>query len=314
MPHLAIIMTGQIRTFFSNSYFTDVLNRCIQKYDKILVICVLNSSLSTDFDSLHAYFSSFKLHEVILINYTDQIYQDEYNRKMNQKYNSDVFIQIRNIYMNLNNSAHSEIFDPITCLDSIRFQFHQISIGIQKLIEYQNQNNIYFDITFKTRFDIMYPDDFYPHVPKGELIDILSFNDINKQLMVGTMQKYQLDTLWDLILFNKNNKVLLPNCRVSSYEHLPITFGGTYLYNYKSLEYILSGNTNIIYSFNDHFQFGETKNMIVFEKLFDEFWEIFSSYEHLNHYFSPEVQIMVFCLHHNIPILFYFNHSFSYIR
>jgi len=124
--HLAILITGQVRTFFSNSYFTDVLNRCIQKYDKIIIICVLNSHLSTEFDSLRTYFSSFKLHEVILIDYTDPIYQAEYTHKMNEKYNSDSFIQIRDTYMNLNTSAHNEIPDPITYIYIILFHFQYL--------------------------------------------------------------------------------------------------------------------------------------------------------------------------------------------
>ena len=316
MENIAIIITGQIRTFFSNNYFTDVLNRCIDNYNKILIICVINSNNQNDFISLKNYFSNFKIHELILINYSDEKYQNEYNIKMNDKYNNPKFLEIRNKYMNLNTDAHKEIYDPITCSNSIPIQFHQISTGIQKLIDYQNQTNINFDITFKTRFDIRYPNNFYPHIHKSDnIIDILSFNDINKNLLLNAMNKYNLETLDDLIDFNKNNVIKPHDCRIKNKDHLAFSFGGEYVSNYISLEYIKSGNKNILYSFGDFFEFGKTINMIYFNNLFNDFWIKEPNVDELyNHFYSPEIQIILFCLNNNLSILFYNNDSFLYVR
>jgi hypothetical protein len=39
MENLALLITGQLRTFLDNDEFTIVLNRCITTYNKIL-ICI----------------------------------------------------------------------------------------------------------------------------------------------------------------------------------------------------------------------------------------------------------------------------------
>jgi hypothetical protein len=316
MKNLSIIIAGQIRTFFSNNNFTNVLNTCIKNYDKILVICVINSSDRNDFLNIERYFERFKLHDLILINYTDDKYHKDFITKMEYKYNNEFFIELRKKYMSLNTCAHSEIYDPISCSNSIRTQFHQISIGFTVLKEYILKNDFKSHITMKTRFDILYPKDFYPHLPESDnFIDMLAFNNINKGLMTDCMKKYNLETLDDLIAFSKKQQQILPVCRVNNQTIWPVTFGGDYISNYKSLEYIKNNNNNIIYSFGGFFEFGETKNMLIFEKLFDEFWTIEPLHEEfLYHYYAPELQIMLFCLQNNIPILMYKNISFLYVR
>ena len=316
MENLSIIITGQLRTFFLNNNFTEVLKLCIHNYDKILIICVLNSNNQNDYLALERYFSNFKIHELILINYSDDKYQTDFITKMNYKYKNEKFLEIRQQYMELNTFAHNEIYDPIICSNSIRTQFHQISIGIAKLIEYINQTKINFEITFKTRFDIIYPNNFYPHMPKStDIFDILAFNDVNKELIVNSMKINNLQTLDDLIIFNKQNQQILPECRITNKNNWPISFGGDYLSNYISLEYIKNNNKNIIYSFGTFFEFGETKNMLIFKKLFDDFWitEPICN-QLLYHYYSPEVQIMLHCLYNNITILMYKNSSFLFVR
>jgi hypothetical protein len=316
MKNLSIIITGQIRTFFSNNNFTNVLNTCINNYNKIIVICVINSFDKNDFLKIKAYFDCFKIHDLILIDYTDNKHQTDFIAKMEYKYNNEFFIKIRKEYMSLNTCAHREIYDPISCQNSIRTQFHQISIGFAALKEYIVKNDFTSHITMKTRFDILYPKDFYPHLPdSADFVDILAFNNINKDLITDCMKKYNLETLDDLIAFSKNQQQILPDCRINNQTIWPITFGGDYISNYKSLEYIKNNNNTVIYSFGDFFEFGETKNMLLFEKLFDDFWTIEPLYEQfLYHYYAPELQVMLFCLHKDIPILMYKNNSFFYVR
>jgi hypothetical protein len=332
--NLSILITGQVRTFFNNNEFTTVLNRCINYYSKILIICVVNSNDENEYKKLSKYFSQFtplnrepimgtdsnlrryNLFDVIFINYTDEIFKEEYKIKIEEKYNNPNFIKIREEYLKLNTSAHKEIPDPKTSENSIRIQFHQISIAVKKLIEYQNQNNISFDVTFKTRFDIKYPEYFFPHIPKSkDILDILSFNEYNKQLLVNSMKAHNLYTLDDLIHFNKSQLITLPDCRVMNNHHWDLAFGGDYQYNYLSLEYIKNGESNIVYSFGSFFEFGKTSSFLLFEKLFDNFWEIEPpTKELLYHYYAPESQIQIFCIYNKIPVLFYKNSSFLYIR
>ena len=316
IKNLSILITGQVRTFFNNNEFTTVLNRCINYYNKILIICVINSNDENEYQKLSEYFAQYNLLDVIFINYTNEIFKEEYKMKIEEKYNNPNFIKIREEYLKLNTSAHKEIPDPKTTQNSIKIQFHQISLAVKKLIEYQSENKIGFDVTFKTRFDIKYPEQFFPHIPKSnDILDILSFNEYNKQLLLNALIRNNLNTLDDLINFNKAQLITLPDCRVMNNGHWDLAFGGDYQYNYLSLEYIKNGDSNIIYSFGDFFGFGKTSGFLIFEKLFDNFWEIEPpTKELLYHYYAPETQIQIFCIHNKIPILFYKNSSFLYIR
>jgi hypothetical protein len=213
--------------------------------------------------------------------------------------------------MELNTNAHKEILDPINCSNSIRIQFHQISIGVKKILEYQTTKNIQFDILFKTRFDVKYPDNFYPYIPDShDIINLITFNNNNKELAVKSMNNNNISTMDELIEFNKSNKITLPNCLIQDLTHWDISFGGGYNYNYISLELIKNGNLDIVYSFSQFFEFGKLSAFSIFENLFDNFWIIEPQTEYLlYHYYSPEVQIQNFCIANNIPILFYQNSS-----
>lgn len=307
MLNLAILITGQIRDFFSNNYFTEVLERCIEKYDKVLVICVLNPSSEDDDELLKKYFSNYKIFELLIIDFSNKIYKNDYSTKMKIKYNNKIFDIIYDKYKNLNTQGFVEIPDPKTTKNNIILQFYQLYIGMSTLRQYQEDKNINFDITWRTRFDLFYPNDFYPHLPKSDdIFDILCFNQKNKKLLLEVMNKYCMKSIDDIITYNKENVVRPPHCRILNKDHWYISFGSEYVSNYKSLEYIKSGNYNIIYSFGHQFEFGETKNMLIFEKLFDYFWinepidpNIYT------HYYAPENQIMQFCLDNNLPILCY---------
>ena len=307
MENLSILITGQVRTFLDNDEFTTVLNRCVTHYNKILVICVINSNDETDYKKLTEYFSTFNLLDVILINYTDDKYNVEMETTMNKKYNSEIYNTIYNKYKILNTQGFQEIPEPKTTQNSIKIQFHQISLAVKKLIEYQSENEISFDVTFQTRCDIKYPDNFFPHIPKSnDILDILSFNEENKQLLMNSMKAYNLHTLDDLINFNKTNPIKPPNCRIKDKHHWNLSFGHEYVANYQSLEHIKNGNSNIIYSFGTNFNFGKTSNFVLLENLFEYFWmnEPINSNIYC-HYYAPENQLIQFCTDNNLPILCY---------
>jgi len=307
MENLALLITGQLRTFLDNDEFTIVLNRCITTYNKILIIFVLNSDDNTEYELLTTYFSQFNLLDVILINYTDDKFKLEMETTMNNKYDSEIYNTIFSKYKILNTQGFQEIPEPKTTQNSIKIIFHQLSIAVKKLIEYQIQNNINFDVTFQTRSDIKYPENFFPHIPKSnDILDILSFNEENKQLLMNSMKEYNLHTLDDLINFNKANPIRPPNCRIQDKHHWNLSFGHEYVANYQSLEYIKNGNSNIIYSFGTSFTFGKTCNFVLLENLFEYFWmnEPINSNIYC-HYYAPETQFIQFCTDNNLAILCY---------
>jgi hypothetical protein len=313
MENLSIIITGEIRSFFSNNYFTEVLNKCIENYNQILVICVVNSKNMNEYNSLNLFFKKFKIHNSIIINYADEKYQIEFNEKMREKYNNPNFIKIRQKYMELNTNAHKEINDPYTNQHNVETpQLHQISIGIKKMIEYQNKANIFFDVVFKTRFDVKYPCLFYPSIQKSNnIIDILTHNKINKEFIVNSMKKYNLKTIHDLIEFNKQNKIVLPNCRVDR-DHFNISFGGPLFYNYITLEKVLNNTENILYSYNDHFYFANNLTFCKIDSFFDNAF-ILDEFipELLYHIYCPETQLINCALHSDIKIIVYYNDSWN---
>jgi len=306
MNSLAILISGQLRTFIEDDEFTIVLNRCIEQYRKILIICVLNSNNETDFEQLKTYFSNFNIFDIIIVDYTKNEFQDEFNQVINNKYEHPKFIELRNRYMNLNTDAHNELPDPIEFkFWGIGNQFHQYSIALKTLADYQNKNNIKFDITFKTRFDLRYPLNFFPYLPTktNNIIDFLSFNDINKTQIFNSMNQYNLNTLDDLINFNKYNNITLPNCRIE-YDKSGLSFGGEFFYNYIALELIKESNLDIIYSFGQFAEIGQTNIMLKFEKIFNDFYTIDPPDDKLFiHFCCAEIQMLIYALNYNIPLL-----------
>jgi hypothetical protein len=86
MTNLAIIITGQLRTFFNiNSNLQEILLKSKQYYEVIYVICVLNSNISDEYTQLTVFFNNLDINMKI-IDYTK--YSDEYNRETFNKINS----------------------------------------------------------------------------------------------------------------------------------------------------------------------------------------------------------------------------------
>jgi len=311
MVNLSIIITGQIRTFFNNEDFTNMLKLSLSTYENILIICVVNTRPDQECcHLLKEYFNKFELLEVVIIDYRD--YKKEYEDMVNLKLNNAEFIKIKNHFFSLDNVRHTTFNGSIT---TTLIQFHQITIGIKKLIEYKEKNNINFDITMKTRFDIRYPENFCPILPSNDdIFDRISFNKINKELLMNEMKNNNLYTIEDLILFNKNNKIL-NDYRITAKNHNILSFGSEFLYNYNSLEKINNGNNDIIYSFNVFFDISKTETYIKLKDLFNK------AYLHspINpelwyRFYATETEMINYCLNNNINILVYWNNSFTLNR
>jgi len=318
---VAIIMTGQTRTFFDNNNFFNMIERTKQHYNNIFIVCVLNSG---NHDQVTSYLNSINVKH-ITVDYPH--YTGMYFYEVAEKQKLPEYTRLKDIYMasTTNSLAKNDIWDPDTWTrEHTYIQSHQLKIGLMHLRDYENGNNIKFDVICKTRFDISYPADFYPHIlalPDSgtggateivtDILDVITFNKTNRDYLNDVMDKFGLKTIDDLITYNKEKQPTL-ECRVNGYDR-HLNFGSVYCYNYHSLEGIKkNGSRNILYALNDLCFFGGRD---VFYKLNDFFQEsgLIENVE-LPHFYAPESQLIIYCLKKNIDILCYFNTSFEIIR
>lgn len=306
--NLAVIITGKMSMIFTETnYFSKMFNNTANNYKNILFICVVNTDDQILFLNLNNYLKNLNH---IIIKYND--YKHEFDLIINTKYDDINYKKIFEKYKYNNSYATNEIKDPKDKLNMI-IQYHQLQIGLNNLIEYENKNNIKYDIIMKTRFDIRYPDFFYPHIPS----DILHFNNLNKNIIQNSMKNLNLTNINDLIEFNKNNKMNLPDCRIYDSDIVNITFGGSYFHNSKNLEKIKNGCKNFIYLFNDYFYFGKRELMLKLYNIFNEsllMEPLDDNIELYNHIYSPESQMIIYCIKKDINFLMYKNDTFSIIR
>jgi len=318
---ISIILTGQTRSFFSNNNFSKMIKRVKENYKTIFIVCVLNSG---NHNEVSEYLSSLDIKHMT-IDYPH--YMGMYLHEVAEKQNHTEYIRLKEQYLNSTTTAKKEIWDTDTWTRQHTYiQSHQLKIGLMHLIDYENGNNIKFDIICKTRFDISYPEDFYPHIPllnyntndninsketQSQLLDSITFNKINKKLAEEAMKKCGLETIDDLIDYNKKQKEQI-ECRVDP-DMKYITFGSTYCYNYHSLEGIKKhGTKNILYALNDLCFFGRRDVFFKLQNWFQESGMIENT--EIPHFYAPESQLIIFCLKHGIDILCYYNDSFEIIR
>jgi hypothetical protein len=310
MKNLAIIVTGQLRTFFSKSSndFLKMIKISKEKYKNVFVVCVVNPSHMQEVDKLNQFFIINEIDNKI-IDYS--LYKNEYEKKCKDKID-DPRIQIRiEQYFSKPKDAHRSINNiKEYSYNHLLVQFHQLQIGIQQLKKYIEESKTEFDIICKTRFDCMYPVEFYPHIfdynEKKDLMNVIGFNQHNTNIITTSMKEHGLLSLTDLIQFNKETRLSIPYGHLP-YQHRGLGLGGMVCYNYESLENIQkNGIDNILYSFNDFFYFAKTSVFLELESLLDECCFIECKNPDLyNHYFCPESQFVMFCLHKKIDIIMY---------
>lgn len=310
--NLCIILTGQIRTFFgslvSNSFKRFIANSH-QHYKFIYIICIINES-DEHIPQLNELLQSLNLEYII----------DDYNKyipifeKVNQERLLDKGYQnMADIYNNTNGEIqqimtpthHSHYYRGIKIPFIMNKQWHQLEIGIRHLFEYETNNNIVFNVCMRMRFDTYITDDkFYPHCPVNNILSKITFNENILSILKNKMVELNIQTLEEYTQYLKSNPIKVPHY-ISSF---PETSFGTYFFNnYISLENIIKGEENILYSFSDHLFFGKRDIFVKLYNLFNEFGKIESDLNQkgLQAFFCPEGQMLVFCFHHNINILMY---------
>lgn len=305
MENIAFIVTGQLRTFFENDDFLKMINLSKTKYANVFVVCVLNPVCEKDNVELSKFLNKNSISNII-IDYSS--YKNEYENAYNKKCQNQKMAEMIKVYFSNQKHAHRGIPDPKLYSSSCTFiQYYQLQLGIKELKKYINKTNIHFDIICKTRFDCKYPCDFYPHIPQYDnIINTISFNEHNFNIIKQKMDNHNLRTVEDLIMFNKNNRLMIPYGHISS-QHGGLSVGGMVCYNYESLENInKNGIQNIMYSFNDYFYFAKPDIFFKLENLLDDccFYRP-NNPDLYNHYFCPESQFVMFCLNNKIDIVMY---------
>jgi hypothetical protein len=299
MENLAIIITGQLRTFFNiNNDLHDVLLKSKKYYGLIYVICILNSNDDNEHRRLLLFFNELNI-DVQIVDYTK--YSDEYTRESLNKINNSEYIKLKES-------------NPIACLAikdvdgySIRhtwIQYHQLKLGISALDKYMNDSDIEFSMVCKTRFDSKYPIGFFPHIPSTtDPLSTLSFNLHNKEVIQECMNKNSIKDIDGIINFNESTRLLSSHIPI---EHSALCFGGRICYNYKSIKNIKESTDNILYSFNDYYFFSKKDTFMKLKNLYKDSCLYSNDNPDLyNHTFCPEAQLMIYCLNNNIDIIMY---------
>ena len=303
--NLCIIITGLIRTFFDKGLesFNKMLNISLEKYSKIHIILVISGEY--DKVKIENFILQMKTKNVDIELYQFNI--DETNEIYNLKIKNDKYLKLKEKYLNENNIAKNEIYDVDKFIQQhVIYQFYQLTKGIEKMIEYETSNNIIFNVCMRTRFDIEYPNSFYPliHENDAPLLDKIFLNKENKGFLTI------FNNIDEFINFLKEQKITLPECRTSHYKY---SFGGYYLNNYLSLENIKYGNNNILYMYNDHIIFGLREQFIKLKEFVYDYG-IMDTSLNINHFFAPEAQLLIFCFNNNINPIMYLHDCYSIIR
>ena len=303
--NLCIIITGLVRTFFNKGLesFNKMLDISLEKYTKIHIILVI----SGDYDKVQI--ENFMLH-MKLKKIDIELYEyniDEINEIYNSKMKNDKYLKIKEKYLSQTNVAKNEIYDVDKYFHIILHQFYQLSKGIEKMIEYEKKSNTLFNVCMRTRFDVEYPNNFYPLIHKNNapLLDKIFLNKENAEFFLTISNNID-----EFIHFLKNQKIILPNCRTPYYE---FSFGGTYLNNYLSLENIKNGSNDIMYMYNDHIIFGSREHFVKLKEfVFD--YGIMETPLNINHWFAAEAQLLIFCFNNNINPIMYLHDCYTILR
>ena len=309
MNNLCIIITGLVRTFFNKGLisFMNMIEVSKKKYKKIHIIIIISGNFSKEN-------INFFIEKLNSINITcDKYIYEDYNILSNN-YNKnriklEKYIELKNNYMKQNNNAHNEIFDPDEYISSRTIQFHQLEIGIEKLIKYELINDINFDVIMRTRFDVLYDKLFYPHIHSSDsnLVDKILLNENIKNIFKNT---FKVDVLSEnYISYLKNNKIELPECRVKIRD---ISLGSAYFNNYISIQNIKKGNNDILYCFNDYYFFGKKDVFLKLKNFFNEYG-LLDTNLNIPHFYAPESQLLIYCFNKNINPIMYLNNE-SIIR
>lgn len=290
--NLSIIITGQIRSFFKNyKYFLEMYNLSKIKYENILIILVINDNYKSNeienfFDSLNANY--------LIIDYN--FYIDEFKYNFDKKIQDPKFLKLNNNYSD---------YWVLQAIKTGSRQFHQLNIGIKELLKYEKRNKICYNVVMRTRFDVLYNKNFYPHLSENNIYDKLLLDDITIKNFNYTCKKYNINSLNELITFLKEKKNQLPKLYYNiDEEFINISFGSNIFYNYVALENIINGSNDILYSYHDFYFFANRNIFLKLINLYDQSFIVDTDIVS-NSFFCAESQLAIYCHNNSINILMY---------
>lgn len=302
MENIAFIVTGQLRTFFDNNDFINMINFTKTKYKNVYCICVVNPTSNADIKRLSNYLIENNVSCSIIDFFA---HESEFNKKCIEKCKDNRMQQMVNIYCSTPKHAHRGLPNPYNyAFNCIFIQYYQLYLGLNELKSYINNAGIDFDIVCRTRFDCKYPDSFYAHIPLcNDIIQTLCFNN---QVIGQKLYEHGLTNIDNLIQFNVNNRLPLPFGHLTNY-HAGLSFGAMVCYNYQSLQNIKkNGLSNILYAFNDIIYFGKKDTVFKLINIFQDCCIYEPKNPDLyNHFFCTESQFIIFCLNNNIDVVMY---------
>jgi hypothetical protein len=299
---LCIIINGVIRTFFNKGLesFEKMIKTSKEKYSKIHIIMVISGEY--DRTLILNFILQMNSQDISVETYDFHVNEiNEINEIMKEKMINENYLKLKEKYFSQENDARNEINNPDLFINNTPiYQFYQLKIAIEKMIEYEINNNIIFNLCMRTRFDVNYPYNFYPlvHNNDASLEDKIYLNKENKDYFNSFFNNID-----DFIFFLKEQKITLPTCRTPYFKY---SFGGCYLNNYISLENIKNGSNNILYMYNDFIIFGERSQFIQLKDFICEYGILDSSLN-INHFYAQEAQLLIFCFKHNMNPIMYVN-------
>jgi len=302
MKALAVILQGQIRTFFTKDGCTEfirVIDNSLAYYDKIYVSIIISGEYSIEkIDWFKSELDRMNVNwNIIFFDKSDT------DKLTDIKIKNPNFILQKDRYMKTHTYAKNEISNVDAFTKNACYQFHQLLIGIHDIIIFEKKTGIQSDCIMKTRFDVKYHTEFFPTYPENSSTfeEKLCFNEKIRFLVKNV---YNIDTTSDNFIQQLKKKLIIhPYCRVSQ-DFFPKSFGGAYFYNWYSLENIKNGDSNILYCLNDHVLFGKRDVFLKLSDLLDSYGTIESSIN-INHYYAQEAQLLMFCIENKINPLMY---------
>lgn len=172
---LAILIAGQVRTFFSNpcqESFLQMLSRSKKRYSTVVLFFVINESTYTkeQFDFGLPFEWSM---------YEEQTFVPTLHFKRLVR------------FCNTENGCPEEMFYRQTAL-----QMHQFKQGLQMIRAYENKNDVKFDIVMRSRFDLVYPEDFVPNFDLGDgknMAFMFPHSETQRRLFIKACAERNLD-------------------------------------------------------------------------------------------------------------------------
>jgi hypothetical protein len=273
-----------------------MIERCRNTYANMYVVMVISGEHMTE--TIQAFFHRelpYVLFQIVDYN----PYEENFQRFVKEKRNDPEYITNFIRYKHMRNNALHEINNASSCIMIGCRQHYQLEIGIETILAYEKSHSIQFDMFMRTRFDVLYPEGVYPHIPSG-IYEKLTFHGFG--MSEKKFSERMSEGISGYIHFLKTQTIQHPECRVKDYE---TSLGGAYFYNYITVEHLNTHpeERNILYMFNDFLYFAERD---IFLKLmnFNDMWGKVPTYG-MQHTFAPEAQMLMLCFHTNIYPLMY---------